>query len=128
LKVGAIKTQQTGQIAETKALKFLKSKGLQLVQRNYNCQIGEIDLIMCDKNDLVFVEVRARVNLKFGIGAESITKAKKQKIIKASLHYIIKNQLEDKFSLRFDVISIDGINESITWLKNAFDADGLNYF
>lgn len=116
-------TQQTGQLAEEKALEYLTAKGLKLVTRNYSCRLGEIDLIMRDKNYLVFIEVRSRINTRFGGGVGSITYAKRQKIIKTTSHYMIKNQLHDKFPLRFDVISIDGGAGAITWLKDAFGAD-----
>lgn len=116
-------TQQTGQIAEERALEYLTVKGLKLVTRNYTCRLGEIDLIMRDMDYLVFIEVRSRINTNFGGGVASITYAKRQKIIKTTSHYMIKNQLHDKFPLRFDVISIDGEAGSITWIKDAFGAD-----
>jgi putative endonuclease len=116
-------TQQTGHAAEEKALKYLSDKGFKLVTRNYTCRLGEIDLIMRDKNYLVFIEVRSRTNPSFGGGIASITYAKRQKIIKTTSHYIMKNQLQDKFPLRFDVVSIDGASGAITWIKDAFGAD-----
>jgi putative endonuclease len=116
-------TQKAGRIAEDKALAYLKARGLHLVGRNYSCTLGEIDLVMRDGSYLVFIEVRSRVNTGFGSGAVSVTYAKQQKIIKATQHYILKNQVQDKYPLRFDVISIDGSSESITWLKDAFGAD-----
>ena len=116
-------TQQTGQVAEEKALDYLTDKGLKLVIRNYTCRLGEIDLIMRDKEYLVFIEVRSRVSIRFGGGAASITYAKRQRIINTTSHYLIKHQLHDKYPLRFDVISIDGRSGSISWLKDAFGAD-----
>lgn len=116
-------TQQAGQIAEEKALLYLKDKGLKLVVRNYSCRLGEIDLIMRDRDYLVFVEVRSRTNMNYGGGITSITYAKRQKIIKTTSHYLINNKIQDKFPLRFDVISIDGASGSITWVKDAFGAD-----
>jgi putative endonuclease len=116
-------TQQAGQAAEEKALDYLTEKGLKLVTRNYSCRLGEIDLIMRDRDYLVFIEVRSRTSMTFGGGIASITYAKRQKIIKTTAHYMMKHQLQDKHPLRFDVISIDGASESITWLKDAFGAD-----
>lgn len=109
--------------AEDKAQDYLETQGLKCVMRNYNCRQGEVDIIMRDKEYLVFVEVRSRSSYAYGGGVESITYAKKQKILRASNHYLLKHNLYDKYPLRFDVVSLDGKTESITWLKDAFGAD-----
>lgn len=116
-------TQLTGQVTEEKALEYLMDKGLKLVTRNYSCRLGEIDIIMRDKNYLVFIEVRSRISMSFGGGIASITYAKRQKIIKTTSYYLIKHQLQDKHPIRFDVISIDGALGTISWIKDAFGAD-----
>lgn len=116
-------TQQAGQLAEDKALAYLNEKGLKLVSRNYSCRLGEIDLIMRDKNYLVFIEVRQRTSMQYGGGIGSITYAKRQKIIKTTSYYLLKHQLQDKYALRFDVVSIDSKSGTITWLKDAFGVD-----
>ena len=116
-------TRQTGRVAEEKALAYLQGKGLKLVTRNYNCRLGEIDLIMRDKDYLVFIEVRSRTNTNYGGGLASITYTKKQKIIRATTYYLMNNRVYDQFPLRFDVISLDGVNSSIVWLKDAFGMD-----
>ncbi|MBI2786217.1 MAG: YraN family protein [Legionella longbeachae] len=116
-------TQNKGRVAEEKALAYLKKQGLECVTQNYRCRLGEIDLIMYDKNQLVFIEVRSRVSIQFGDGAASITYAKRQKILKAATYYMLQHQEQNKFALRFDVISIDGKSASITWIKDAFGAD-----
>ncbi|WP_045097740.1 YraN family protein [Legionella fallonii] len=116
-------TQQTGRVAEKKALAYLQEQGLKLVTCNYSCRLGEIDLIMRDREYLVFIEVRSRTNANYGGGLASITYSKKQKIIKATSHYLLKNRVQDKFPLRFDVISLDGASSSIVWLKDAFGMD-----
>lgn len=115
-------TQESGRVAEEQALDYLKRQGFKLVSRNYSCRLGEIDLIMRDREYLVFVEVRSRVNTNFGDGAASITYMKRQKIIKTTSHFLLTNKLQDKHPIRFDVISIDGKSGTISWLKDAFDA------
>lgn len=115
-------SKEKGTFAEQIALNYLKENGLKLVDQNYRCRLGEIDLIMREEPYLVIVEVRSRSNISFGGGAASITYEKRQKIIKATSHYMIKYRIEDKFPIRFDVICIDGKSSKITWLKNAFDA------
>lgn len=118
-----MKTQESGRIAEDEAMDYMIKQGVKLVARNYNCRFGEIDLIMRDKECLVFVEVRNRKNTSFGGGIASITLAKREKIMKTASHYLICNKLYDKIPFRFDVVSIDGAKRVITWLKNAFGAD-----
>lgn len=110
-------------MAEEQAMAYLIDQGLKVVTTNYWCRLGEIDLIMLDKEQLVFVEVRARISAQFGDGIASITATKKQKIMKSALHYIQKNREQQKRQLRFDVVSIDGQAGCITWLKDAFGAD-----
>lgn len=119
----SLKTQKDGKAAEEKALEYLQKQNHQLVMRNYNCRLGEIDLVMRDGSCLVFVEVRSRTNPGYGSGIESITFAKKKKIIKSASHFIMKYNLENQCPIRFDVVSIDGRQGSMTWLKDAFGAD-----
>lgn len=116
-------TQQAGQHAEQMALTYLTSKGLKSVTQNYRCRLGEIDLIMKEGDYLVFVEVRSRSNLHFGGGLASITYAKRQKIIKATSHYLMAHKTMQNCPIRFDVVSIDGKSEAITWIKDAFSAE-----
>lgn len=116
-------TQRAGQLAEQKALAYLKEQGFHLVTQNYLCRVGEIDLVMRDGAYFVFIEVRARSNTLYGGGIASINYAKRKKIMKAALHYLMIHKLYEKHPLRFDVISIDGAG-NITWLKDAFNADG----
>lgn len=116
-------TQKKGQLAEQNALDYLIKQGFKLVLRNYSCRLGEIDLIMRDGQYLVFIEVRSRTGMNFGGGIASVTYAKRQKILKTSMHYMMKYKVQDKFPMRFDVISIDGQPGVITWIKDAFGGD-----
>ena len=114
--------QERGRIAEEKALAYLLAQGLKLIRQNYSCRLGEIDLIMRDRNCLVFIEVRSRISKNFGGGLGSITYTKKQKIIKSASYYLLTQNMQT-WALRFDVISIDGKAASITWIKDAFGMD-----
>lgn len=116
-------TQEKGRIAEEKALAYLKKQGLKLMTQNYSCRLGEIDLIMRDKDELVFIEVRSRVSAQFGGGIASVTYAKKQKILKTATYYLLEHKKYDQFALRFDVVSIDGTSATINWIRDAFGAD-----
>lgn len=118
-----VTSKAKGKLVEDQALEYLTQQGLKLVGRNFNCRVGEIDLIMRDGEYLVFVEVRSRSTIRFGGSIESVTYSKRQKIIKASYFYMLKNKIQDKFPLRFDVFGLDGKPGVITWIKDAFGAD-----
>jgi putative endonuclease len=114
---------RTGQIAEQNALVFLKSRGLELLELNYAFKTGEIDIIMRDQDTLVFVEVRYRRSDRYGSGAESITIAKRRRIINTAKHFLVKKKYTDH-RCRFDVISASGPTDEgmkLDWIKNAFD-------
>ena len=114
-------TKQFGQEQEKHAADFLQQRGLKLTERNYQCKIGEIDLIMRDKDDtLVFVEVRYRGRRDYGGGLESVTKSKQRKIIRTAKYYLQTNRLHNQ-SCRFDVIAVTSHpSANIQWVKDAF--------
>lgn len=102
------------------ACQYLCQQGLTLLEANYSCRFGEIDLIMKDGTYLVFIEVRARSSIAFGSACESITYTKQQKIIKTALHYVTKHRLMEKQPMRFDALIAEGNPYTLEWLKNAF--------
>lgn len=105
--------------AEKYAEKFLQRQGMSLLERNYRCRFGEIDLIMRDDTVLVFVEVRMRTSLVFGGAAGSITSTKQAKLLRAARHYLASLKTEPP--CRFDAVLLSGTNgREIEWLKNAF--------
>lgn len=112
--------RQDGKSAELLAAAHLQRNGLKLLESNYRCRFGEIDLIMRDTEEIVFVEVRLRSNTSFGGAAASITRAKQQKIARAAEHYLL---LHGTAACRFDAVLLDALaEERIHWLKNAFEA------
>lgn len=113
------KTQEIGRQAEETAAAFLQSQGLTLIVCNYRCEYGEIDLVMQDHTSLVFVEVRFRDHDTHGNGAETITGAKKSKLIKSATHYLLAQGLWEKTPCRFDVISLSS-EADILWISDAF--------
>jgi putative endonuclease len=113
-----VKNRKLGDAAETLACRFLEKNGLTLVERNYRCKTGELDLIMQAGNELIFIEVRMRSNPNFGSAAESVDCHKQQRLIRAAQHYLQHRGQHDR-PCRFDIIAIDG-NREIQWLKNAF--------
>lgn len=110
--------QSKGRLGEEQALAFLQHNGLTLVERNFRCKTGEIDLIMLDSGSLVFVEVRKRASTFYGGAAASVTASKQAKLISAAQVFL--RRYESVPGCRFDVLAIDG--EKMDWLKNAIEA------
>lgn len=109
----------TGEAAEQRACRFLQSQGLRLVERNYRCRHGEIDLVMREGGELVFVEVRYRRDARFGGAAASVDAGKRARLIAAGLHYL--QSKAPGANARFDVIALEGGRQP-HWIRNAFDA------
>lgn len=120
--IKALTTRITGQHYEQYACDYLTKQGLTLITRNVNFKAGEIDLIMQDGKQLVFVEVRYRASQQFGGALESVNFGKQQKIIKAAQLYLMREFQNQPPSCRFDVIAISGERKqlSVNWIKNAF--------
>ncbi len=105
--------------AEDIACTHLENSGLSLVERNYRCPAGEIDLIMRDRDGLVFVEVRYRRHDAFGSAAESVSSAKQSRIVTTAAHYLQRQRGEPP--CRFDVVAIGGeAPHRIEWIRDAF--------
>jgi putative endonuclease len=113
--------QLLGKFAENLAEKLLASRGLRILQRNYRCRMGEIDLIVQDGDSVVFVEVRSRSRRDYGSAAESITLTKQRRIIAAARHFLAT--LPRIPACRFDVVTLDESGES-EWIKSAFEDMG----
>lgn len=109
-----------GKDAETRAAKFLESRGLQIVERNYRGRYGEIDLIAKDGATLVFVEVRSRSSNAFGGAVASITSAKRDKLTRTALQYLGK--LGRTPQCRFDAVLLGGDSGPVEWIRDAFSA------
>jgi putative endonuclease len=117
-----ITTKQKGDAAEDRALHYLQTQGLKLVQRNYRTPGrggGEIDLILRDADHtLVFVEVRQRGSAHHGGALGSVTWVKQRRIVFAAQHYLLK--MRQPSPCRFDVVALEG--DELHWFKAAFDA------
>ncbi|PKO45908.1 MAG: YraN family protein [Betaproteobacteria bacterium HGW-Betaproteobacteria-22] len=104
--------------AEQLAATFLTQQGLTLVEKNFRCPYGEIDLIMREAKTLVFVEVRLRSSTSFGGASMSITASKQQKLTRTAERYL---QTHGNTDCRFDVILMQQIDiNAVEWIKNAF--------
>lgn len=114
----------TGTHLENKAILYLQSYDIILLQRNFRCKYGEIDLITKDHGVLVFTEVRYRKNAFFGSAQESVTLHKQRKIVCAANFYLQTRNWAQQAACRFDVIAMTGKIDrpQIEWIKDAFHA------
>lgn len=111
-----------GQEAEHQACTFLEAQGLNILERNYRCRQGEIDIIATSQDTVIFVEVRFRKNAQFGSGAESVTRSKQQKLLMAARSYLVR-RLKREPPCRFDVLEASSRGDGslqFNWLQNAF--------
>jgi putative endonuclease len=106
-----------GQWAEQQAYDYLLTQGLKPICRNFNCKVGELDLIMQERQTLVIIEVRFRKNDQFGGALASVTRQKQLRIIRATQYYLTTHPLNSP--IRFDVIAISP-KQGLNWVKNAF--------
>lgn len=112
-----------GYYAETLASEFLKQHGYSLLERNYRCSWGEIDIIARKNNTCVFIEVRYRRQDTYGSGLESVTRAKQAKLIAAANMYLYQKS-PDFDEYRFDVISLAKDHNGqlqFEWIQDAFE-------
>lgn len=114
-------TIESGTMAETAAAQHLQQAGIRIIERNYRCKLGEIDIIGFDREVLVFIEVRQRRRGDYGNGLDSVTRGKQRKIIRAARLYLLERKLLDNHPCRFDIVSANFADE-LEWIKDAFQA------
>ena len=119
MKDGVTRTarQLAGDAGEDAALLHLQKHGLTLVERNFSCRGGELDLVMRDGATVVFVEVRRRASGAYGGAAATIGRAKQARLLVAANTWLRRYRMPPP--CRFDVVAIDGV--LLTWLRNAID-------
>lgn len=108
-----------GEQAEKLAADFLRSRGLVIVERNYSCRFGEIDLIAREGKTIVFIEVRHRSSAAYGGAAASITPAKRGRLLKTARHYLAT--LHPVPPCRIDAMLLTGDSPEIEWIHNAIE-------
>ena len=112
-----------GRVGENQACKFLKKKKYKILEKNFACTFGEVDIIAQDKETIVFVEVKTRSDERFGEPMEAVNDTKQRRIILSAKYYLQKCGInENDISVRFDVIEIknDNGNLTINHIENAF--------
>lgn len=110
--------RQLGSRYEETAAAYLEKNGRQVLEKNYRCRQGEIDLICRQGRYLVFVEVKYRSGTACGYPAEAVDGRKQERIRRAAAFYLYSHRLPEDTPCRFDVVSI--LNDSFTVIENAF--------
>ncbi len=111
---------------ESQAANYLCDRGLLLLQQNFHCRFGEIDLIMREQDFICFIEVKYRKSHGFDGAIGAIPPAKQRKIIQTARFFIAQHPQHADSAFRFDAFLIqqqaDG-SEQIDWIKSAFDVE-----
>jgi putative endonuclease len=112
-----------GSLGEELALAHLLANGLKPLIRNYRCKMGELDLVMMERQTLVLVEVRCRSSNDYGGAAASVDWKKQHRLVLAAEHLRMKRAELRRYAARFDVVAITIGNQpkaKVDWIKNAF--------
>ncbi len=96
---------ETGKIGEDISVRYLEQNGYTIIERNFECNQGEIDIIAKDKEEIVFIEVKTRSSALYGLPKEAVDKTKKKHIYRSAEYYVYAKRLENE-PIRIDVIEI----------------------
>lgn len=110
--------RKTGAAWEQSVAKFLTQRGMVILERNFRCRQGEIDLIGRHQGFLVFVEVKYRRGQEKGYAAEAVDYRKQCRICRVSDYYRFLHRLGSLEGIRYDVVAVQG--EEMQWIQNAF--------
>ena len=112
---------EIGKMGEQEAVRFLKKKNYKIVDLNFSCKTGEIDIIAYHQDTIVFVEVKTRKNNAFGTPGQAVNKSKQARLIKTALYYL---QSKNKYNenIRFDIVEVwfDRGVKDVNLIPNAF--------
>ncbi len=116
-------SREKGARYESLALDHLRRHGLELVERNFHCRLGEVDLILLDKGCLVFVEVRYRSSNRFASAAHTVDNRKQAKLARTAEFFLGKHPDLSNSTVRFDVVAFDRPDSgqcALQWTRDAF--------
>ena len=121
--MGLVDRRGFGDEAESAAVRHLESQGYRVLDRNYLCRQGELDIVAEQGELLCFVEVRMRSTAAWGDPSHTVSGAKQRRVVKAALRYLFERRVHDR-AIRFDVISVlgRGPKAKVEHIPNAFDA------
>lgn len=114
--------KETGKLGEDIAVHYLKQNGYVILDRNFECRQGEIDIIALDKKEIVFIEVKTRTSNKYGAPSEAVNKIKQKHMLQTIKYYLYIRNLSDEF-IRVDVIEVYINNNvyKVNHIKQAFE-------
>ena len=124
--LGRLRRDPSGEEGESLACRHLEAQGFTILQRNFRCRSGEVDVVALHGETTVFVEVKGRAGRSHGQGYDGVTFGKRRRLVRAARLYAASRGLFDK-PLRFDVISIEWVEGDpprIRHDRGAFDAEG----
>lgn len=110
-------THSAGRRGEDRAVAFLRASGYRILERNFRCKLGELDIVARDGDALVFVEVRTRSHARQGSALEAVGAAKQRQVARVAGYYLASRRMEGA-PCRFDVVGITG--ERIELVRDAF--------
>jgi putative endonuclease len=113
---------QLGSAAEVRAASLLEQAGFTVLERNYRCRAGELDIVARRAQMLVVAEVRLRTGTAFGGAAASITAAKRARIVRATRYLLHCQPALAALAVRFDVLLLSAAEGPIEWIEGAFEA------
>lgn len=115
-----------GKKGEETAVKYLKKKRYRIIERNFRCRQGEIDIIALHQRSTVFIEVKTRTDDSFGLPQEAVDYRKQKQIIRCARNYIKYKRLPEEGRFRFDVVGVDvcGKKPVVTLIPDAFQEEG----
>ncbi len=122
-------TRAVGRSAEDSAVEYIQKSGKELVARNYITPYGEADAIFKDKDQYVFVEIKARRNTVYGLPSQAVTRGKQRKYLHIAQFFFAENKTDD-YSVRFDVAEVYMTRGEpvVNYIENAFDFSDINEF
>lgn len=112
-------TRKTGQYYEDRTVEYLKKQGYYILEQNYRCRYGEIDIIAKNDGYLVFIEVKYRKNIDSTSAFDAVDIRKQKRICGVARWYMVDKRVSEDAKCRFDVVGIQA--KDITVIKNAFD-------
>jgi putative endonuclease len=112
---------QIGSAAEGRAASVLEQAGFTVLERNYRCRAGELDIVARRDRLLVIAEVRLRTSTSFGGAGASITAAKRARIIRATRYLLRCRRALAALDVRFDALLLDASDGAIEWIEGAFE-------
>jgi putative endonuclease len=118
----SMQKKELGRKGEEIAFRFLKKKGYRIIEKNYVCKMGEMDIIAKEKDTLAFIEVKTRTSTTFGPPQLAVNRKKQMQLSKVALYFLKEKRIED-VKARFDVVAIllGPKGEEIELIRDAFE-------